>query len=59
MFSQQVAQHTNSQTKLTRRSGNNWLYVVLAYYLCTASILHAIISNFIEILPLFAQRVLH
>ena len=59
MFSEQVTQLTNFQTKLTPFSGNNWLYVVLPYYLSTASRLHASISNFSEILALFVQRVLH
>ena len=34
--------------KITPHSGYNWLYVVLPYALCTASRLHASMSNFLK-----------
>jgi len=38
--------------KITPHSGYNWLYVVLPYYLCTASKM----SNFREISALLAKK---
>jgi hypothetical protein len=40
--------HKTIKQKLTPHTDYNWLYVVLLYYLCTASRLHASMSNFLK-----------
>jgi hypothetical protein len=40
--------HKIPKQKLTPHTDYNWVHIVLPYYLCTASRLHASISNFLK-----------
>jgi len=56
VFSTGDIAHKILKQKLTPHTGCNFLYVVLLYYLCTASRLHASITNFREISAVLTQN---